>query len=258
MGQKKRVAVDYLRMNGVNLGCLNNITVKEDDSLHNVQTNIKMVEKLLNKKTDEEPHLQLFLKEEDLQFADNYLKEKKISEDDFVIGIHPGCATLKNHIKRRWDPEKFAQLSDELIKKYSSKILIFGGPEEKGLKEQVAEKIKSDKAIVIETDSLSKSSAIMKRCNLFVTNDSALMHIASALSLPVVAVIGPTNVNYIHPWKTNYKIASLNLDCAPCFFYSPKPLSCKRDDVKFKCIKELTVENVLKVIESFLSERDKF
>ncbi len=258
IGAKKRVAVEYLRMNGENFGWLNNITVREDDTLHNVQTNIKMVEKLLNKKTDEEPPLQLFLKEVDLQFADNYLKEKKISEDDFVIGIHPGCATLKNHIKRRWEPEKFAQLSDELIKKYSAKILIFGGPEESELKEQVAERIKSDKAIIIETDSLSKSSAIMKRCNLFVTNDSALMHIASALSLPVVAVIGPTNVNYIHPWKTKYKIASLNLDCSPCFFYSPKPLSCKRDDVKFKCIKELKVENVLAVIESFLSERNKF
>lgn len=258
IGAKKRVAVEYLRMNKENLGWLNNITVKEDDSLHNVQTNIRMVEKLINKQIDEEPPLQLFLKEEDLHFADNYLKENKISDNDFVIGIHPGCATLKNHIKRRWEPEKFAQLSDELIKKYSAKILIFGGPEEKELKEEVAEKIKSDKAIIIETDSLSKSSAIMKRCNLFVTNDSALMHIASALLLPVVAIIGPTNINYIHPWKTAYKIASLNLDCSPCFFYSPKPLSCKRDDVKFKCIKELTVEKVLAVIESLLSGTDKF
>lgn len=258
IGAKKRVAVEYLRMNKENLGWLNNITVKEDDSLHNVQTNIRMVEKLINKQIDEEPPLQLFLKEEDLHFADNYLKENKISDNDFVIGIHPGCATLKNHIKRRWEPEKFAQLSYELIKKYSAKILIFGGPEEKELKEEVAEKIKSDKVIIIQTDSLSKSSAIMKRCNLFVTNDSALMHIASALSLPVVAIIGPTNINYIHPWKTEYKIASLNLDCSPCFFYSPKPLSCKRDDVKFKCIKELTVEKVLAVIESLLSGTDKF
>jgi len=91
----------------------------------------------------------------------------------------------------------------------------------------------------------------MKRCNVFVTNDSSLMHIASAMQLKVVAVIGPTNTNYIYPWKTNHRVASLQLDCAPCFFYSPKPLSCKRDDIQFKCIRELEVEKVFSVIESF-------
>ncbi|MDP1615315.1 MAG: glycosyltransferase family 9 protein, partial [Methylococcales bacterium] len=78
----------------------------------------------------------------------------------------------------------------------------------------------------------------------FVTNDSALMHVASALGLKVIAIIGPTNKHYIHPWKTEYKIVSLNLDCAPCFFYTPKHLTCSRTDVQFKCIKELDVEMV--------------
>lgn len=94
----------------------------------------------------------------------------------------------------------------------------------------------------------------MKRCNVFVTNDSALMHIASALGLKVVAIIGPTNEYYIHPWKTEYKIASLYLDCSPCFFYSPKPLTCSRTDVKFKCIKELSVDMVLNKVNEFINE----
>lgn len=254
IGAKKRVAVEYLRMNKQNFGWLNNITVKEDDSLHNVQTNIRMIEKLLDKKIPEEPKLELFLTQEDLNYAESFLQENKISENDFIIGIHPGCATLKNHIKRRWEPEKFSQLSNELIKKYSAKILIFGGPDESNLKEEVKRNIQPDRVITIETNTLSQSSAIMKRCNLFITNDSALMHIASSLSLPVVAIIGPTNVNYIHPWKTKYKIATLNLECSPCFFYSPKPLTCKRDDIKYKCIKELTIENVFSESEKLLEE----
>lgn len=254
IGARKRVAVEYLRMNKENLGWLNNITVKEDDSLHNVQTNIRMIEKLLDKKIPEEPKLELFLTQEDLNYAENFFQEKKISENDFIIGIHPGCATLKNHFKRRWEPEKFAELSNELIKKFSAKILIFGGPEESELKGQVKNNIPSSDAIVINTDSLNQSSAIMKRCNLFITNDSALMHIASALSLPVVAIIGPTNVNYIHPWKTKYKIATLNLECSPCFFYSPKPLNCKRDDLKFKCIRELSLEIVLSEVDKIIDK----
>jgi heptosyltransferase-2 len=78
------------------------------------------------------------------------------------------------------------------------------------------------------------------------------MHVASGMNLRVVAIIGPTNPAYIHPWKTEYKIVSLNLECSPCFIYSPRPLKCFRDDIKFKCIKELTVEMVYNQLNSFL------
>lgn len=258
IGARKRVAARYLRMNAENLGWLNNLTVEENDFTHNVQTNIRMVEKLIGKEINTKSYndlkLQIFFSDDDLAFAQNYLNEKNISENDFVIGFHPGCATLKNHIKRRWEPEKFSLLATKLVEKYSAKILIFGGPEESDLRKEVRKNIVSENVVVVETETLLQSSAVMKRCNLFITNDSALMHIAAALQLPVVAIIGPTNINYIHPWNTKYKIASLNLECAPCFFYSPKPLTCKRDDVKFKCIKELSVENVYDKVTGMISE----
>lgn len=258
IGAKKRVAARYLRMNAENLGWLNNLTVEENDLIHNVQTNIRIIEKLIGKeinvKSDNELKLQIFFSDDDLAFAQNYLNEKNITGNDFIIGFHPGCATLKNHIKRRWEPEKFSILATKLIEKYSAKILIFGGPEESELKKEVRQNITSENVVVVDTETLLQSSAVMKRCNLFITNDSALMHIAAALQLPVVAIIGPTNINYIHPWNTKYKIASLNLECSPCFFYSPKPLTCKRDDIKFKCIKELSVENVFDRVTEMISE----
>jgi len=244
LGAKKRVGVEYLRMNTSNLGWLNNITVLENDKTHNAQTNIKLVEKLLNKKFDEEPAMEIHLSDEHKKFAEDYLKKNSITENDFVVGFHPGCATLKNHIKRRWEPEKFAELGKKLISKKNVKVFLFGGPEEDELKSIINSKINSDNSFVIKTEKFLQSIALMKRCNVFVTNDSALMHVASALGLKVIAIIGPTNPHYIHPWKTEHKIVSLNLDCAPCFFYSPKPLICSRTDVQFKCIKELEVDMI--------------
>lgn len=252
IGAEKRVAVEYLRMNTSCFGWLNNVTIKEDDSIHNVRENIKMAEKLLNKKFDEEPGLQIHTSVSDKKFAHDYLAENNIHEDDLVIGFHPGCATIKNHIKRRWEPDKFATLAKKLIELNSAKILIFGGPEENKLKEEIHYKINSNKAIVVKTPDLLKSAAIMDRCHVFVTNDSSLMHVSSALGLKVVAIIGPTSKKYIHPWKTEFKIVSLELECAPCFYYSPKPLICTRTDVEFKCIKNIEVEKVYNsVIEYF-------
>ena len=244
LGAKQRAGAVYLRKDKVNLGFLNNIRVAENDSVHNVQTNIKLCEALVGKKFNEEPQLEFSLSEEDLSSANKFLNDVGIIESDLVVGFHPGCATLKNHIKRRWEPEKFAELGKKLISEHSAKILIFGGPDEVELKEQIKLLINSDKVHIINAESISKSSAVMKRCNVFITNDSSQMHIAAALGLNVVAIIGPTNKYYIHPWKTEHQIVTLNLDCSPCFFYSPKPLICTRTDVKFKCIKELTVEKV--------------
>ncbi len=248
IGAKKRVGVEYIRMNNSNFGWLNNVTVLENDETHNAQTNIKLIEKLVGKKFDDEPSMQIDLSSDNKTYADSFLKENNISDKDFVVGFHPGCATLKNHIKRRWEPEKFAELCKKLIKEKNAKVFLFGGPEEEELKSSINKMMDSENSFVIKAEKFLQSIAIMKRCNIFVTNDSALMHVASALGLKVIAIIGPTNPNYIHPWKTEHKIVTLNLDCAPCFFYSPKPLTCSRTDVQFKCIKELNVEMVYKNI----------
>jgi heptosyltransferase II len=256
IGAEKRAAVDYLRQNFKNLGFLNNITIKENDNLHNVEENIKLVELVTGKTFLEKPSFEFPLLKEDDDYSNEFCNKLNITESQLVIGFHPGCAIFKNHTKRRWAPEKFAELGRKLIEQHKAKILIFGGPDEAELKQKVAEGINSVNAVVVETENLVHTAAIMKRCNLFITNDSSLMHIASALQINVVAIIGPTNKNYIHPWQTNYKIVSLDLECSPCFFYSPKPLTCSRNDEKFKCIKELSVDMVYDAAKGFLKQSE--
>ncbi len=253
IGTKKTVGAQYLRKDLLNLGLLNNVRVSENDDQHNVETNIKLIGKLINKGLNEKPDLNFPLSNDDEQTAKNLLNSFKISNDDFVVGLHPGCATLKNHIKRRWEPEKFAEIGRRLINGRSAKVLIFGGPEENELKNNIAGQINHANAFVVNTANLAQTAAVIKRCNLFITNDSSLMHVASAMKRKVIAIIGPTNPHYIHPWNTEHKIVTLKLDCAPCFIYSPRPLICYREDVKFKCIKELSVEMVMQAVDSLIS-----
>ena len=252
-GAEKRLAIKYLRNDFLNFGFLNNIRQLENDNLHNVEENLSLCEELTGKKSDFVPSLKLNLRNDDFSFANSFLKSKSITNNDVVIGFHPGCSTLKNHEKRRWEASKFASLGKKLIEDYNAKILLFGGSEEENLKDLILAKIDSQNVYSVNANSLSNSAAVMQRCNLFITNDSSLMHIAAALRLNIVAIIGPTNKNYIYPWQTNYKIASLDLDCSPCFYYSPKPLTCSRSDLKFKCIKELSVDLVYEKAKEFLA-----
>lgn len=251
---KYRFAVKYLRKDFINLGFLHNVRIEENDKLHNVEENFLMIEKLLQEKFDSIPPLQIELDSNDLIYAKDLLNELKIQKDDLVVGFHPGCNTLKNHDKRRWEAIKFGELARLIIHNYDAKILLFGGQEENSLKEEIKNVAKNPNVISINSFSLSNTAAVMKRCDVFITNDSSLMHVAAALKLNVISIIGPTNLNYIYPWQTNYKVASLNLDCAPCFYYSPKPLTCSRNDVKFKCIKELSVDLVFEKFEDMIEE----
>lgn len=252
IGAKKRAAVRYLRMDTENLGFLNNIRLTENDDLHNVQENLLLVKKLLGIESPDEPSLIFNLNNSDISFAKKYLNSADIKDDETVIGFHPGCSTLKNHINRRWEPEKFAKLASKLIKNEKAKTLFFGGPDEIELINRILSIVNNQNALYVKTSDLAQTAAVMKRCNLFVSNDSSLMHVAAALQLKTIAIIGPTNKNYIHPWKTEHRIISLNLNCSPCFYYSPRPLSCRRDDIKYKCIKELTVDPVYTEIKNIL------
>ena len=244
IGAGNRLAVKYLREDFANLGFLNTDQIIEDDNLHNVEENIRLVERLVGKKIASIPPLLFNLGNEDHEFAREYLKNYSISENDLIVGFHPGCSPLKNHHKRRWEPLKFAELGQKLIDQFGAKIFIFGGGEEDELKNQITSNIDSQNVYSVNAFSLSNTAAVIKRCNLFITNDSSLMHVAASMNVNVIAIIGPTNPNYIRPWRTEHQIVSLNLDCSPCFYYSPKPLTCSRSDLQFKCIRELSVDIV--------------
>lgn len=164
-----------------------------------------------------------------------------------------GTALFKNHIRRRWEPNKFAQLAERLTKELGAKVLLFGGPDDADANAIIREKA-GEWVIPVEAKNIMDSAAVMRRLNLFVSNDSALMHIAGALELPTVAIFGPTNETYVHPWKTRYKIVHTGIECRPCFVYSPKPLTCYRTNPAehFLCIRGIEVEQVMSAVKELL------
>lgn len=255
LGAKKRGGVRYLRNDFANLGFLNNASVIEDDNLHNVEENVLLAEKIAGKNFGEIPPLKFPLFEEEKNFADSYINSLNVNEGRKIIGFHTGCSTLKNHIKRRWEPEKFAALAKNIIQERNVAVLLFGGKDELELNRSILKMSGGKNVFVVEAKSLVQSASIMNKCDLFITNDSGLMHIAAALNLKIIPIIGPTNMNYIHPWKAEYFTASLNLECSPCFYYSPKPLTCYRNDVEFKCLKELSVDYVLGIVNKVLGNK---
>ena len=170
-----------------------------------------------------------------------------------VIGFHAGSALLKNHVHRRWFPEKFAELGKNLIEKHQATILLFGGPEEYELNNKIFSLIENKNVYIVQTQSLRETVGIMSQCSIMVSNDSGLMHVAAALQIPTIAIFAYTNPTFVHPWKTKYNIVRKELECSPCFYYSPKPATCQWQTDKFHC-NNIEVEQVYNAVKKMIEE----
>jgi heptosyltransferase II len=137
-----------------------------------------------------------------------------IQADDVVIGLNPGAAWGPS---KRWFPEYFAATADLFQQKTGIKIVIFGGPEDQSLAQEIANKMHTPPLIVAGKDNLRVLPALLLRCNLFITNDTGPMHIAASQKVPQVVLFGPTDPLHTAYRNASTRVIQKELDCAPCF-----------------------------------------
>lgn len=248
-GARRRYGHRYNHRDLSSLNVLHGRTIRENDQRHNVEENLALLQ-LLGLDTRRPLSLELFLSDEDRAFAQRWLDQRQL-ESGLLIGFHAGTAEFKNQAKRRWAREKFSLLGDALAEEFGAKILIFGGPDEEELKREILRGMSGPGSEVSST-TMRQTAALIERCALFVSNDSALMHTAAAMKVPCVVTFGPTNPKWVYPYGTRYRIVRRELSCSPCFYYSARPLTCDRGD--FACIEEIEVDQVIKAIRHLLAD----
>ncbi|CAN2045501.1 heptosyltransferase II [Candidatus Magnetomoraceae bacterium gMMP-1] len=182
--------------------------------------------------------LDLFLSRKDQVRAKEILKSCGISDKDLIVGINPS-ATFGS--AKQWFPERYARLADKIQQSYNAKIIIFGGPKDRMLGEKISEMMQHELINLCGKTSLEEAIALIEQCNLFITNDSGLMHIAAALDIPLIAIFGSTNPVTTGPWSDKSKIISISAQCSPCL----KP-ECPL--VHHKCMDEIKVDMVFKAV----------
>ncbi|MEK7293576.1 MAG: HAD-IIIA family hydrolase, partial [Nitrospirota bacterium] len=152
---------------------------------------------------------------------------------ELLIGLNPG-STYGG--AKRWLPERFAETADRLAGQSGAKVLIVGARGEETLARAIAEKIQARTVVLSGQTSVRELMAAVKRCAVFVTNDTGPMHIAAAFGVPVVAVFGPTDWRTTAPFGTGHALVRQPVDCSPCLL--------RECPIDHRCMTRVTVDEV--------------
>jgi len=152
--------------------------------------------------------------------ADFDAVRKKLSElginEDKIIGMHAGGGWLS----RRWGAERYGELAQKLKAELGASIVLVGGKEggssEKGLNEEVLAYSNNTVYDLTGKLTIKELCAFLKMVKVFVANEAGPMHIATALNVPSVAILGPTDASRTGPFKGRTKVLQHKVACQPC------------------------------------------
>jgi len=187
---------------------------------------------------------EIFTTEDQNKKASQFLEKQSATSNDFLVGISVGAG---NELKQ-WSIKKFANLADELIKKYNAKIIFVGSAKEKEIISKT-QKLMKNKGIDVSQDfSLSEAPALFRFFKLFISVDTGSLYMANAMNVPVIDIAGPIDIYEQPPLGDKCKIVQKKLSCIPCSFVLPPARECKNGS--YQCIKDISVEDVLEAVNS--------
>jgi ADP-heptose:LPS heptosyltransferase len=168
-----------------------------------------------------------------------------------LIGLHPtGSGRYK-----WWPAEYFVNLGNRLFDRYGCRFILFSSKSEAPAAQAIASRLKAPVLTTEGRFDLALTGGLIRSCSLFIANDSGPLHMALALRVPTVALIGADSPLRIGPYQVGNSVSLYKkeevCDLARCLNEK-----CRNN----RCLKQIRPEEVLQVIgeqfEVFWSRRD--
>ena len=139
-----------------------------------------------------------------------------------------------------------AELCDILAREFNIRVVLTGQREDLKFANQIMRLTKSKPITAVGKTDIMELASLIKHFKVYLTPDSAPMHIAASVGVPFVALFGPTDPLRHLPPSKDYIVLYKGADvkCAPC--YSPH---CMKN---YRCMKKITVDDAFGAIKKFL------
>ncbi len=183
-----------------------------------------------------------------------HVSDQRVAEVVSRVGLHmdqplvlfaPGAEFGS---AKRWPTSHFAALAKAIQRERADvQIALMGSGKDKDVCDEIVALVPGVRNLAGVTK-LDEAVALIARADAMVSNDSGLLHIASALNRPIVAIYGPTDPLHAPPFSDVAASLSLGLDCAPC-----KQRECPLGH--HRCMQNISAEMVWEPLSPMLSPR---
>ncbi|MBN2355607.1 glycosyltransferase family 9 protein [candidate division KSB1 bacterium] len=166
-----------------------------------------------------------------------------------VIGMAPSAAFAN----KRWPLEYYAELGKKMQLHDNTCLVLIGDNRDRNITEQIAEQLPQQPLNLAGELSLMETAAAIHCLNLFVTNDTGPMHMASALKIPTLAIFGPTTreLGFFPLGRHSQVVENLDLSCRPCTHMGRNHCPKKH----FRCMTDISPQQVYELSTTLLNKR---
>jgi lipopolysaccharide heptosyltransferase II len=162
-----------------------------------------------------------FLAPEAEERAAERLASLGVGEGRALVAIAPGAA----HATKCWPADGWIRLTRRLIAT-GAEVVVVGGPEDAevgkaivaGVRGRITGGTETRVTSVAGMLGLQESGAVIRRAAALISGDTGVMHMATGVGTPVVALFGPTVAQFgFFPYRAaRSAVVELPLECRPC------------------------------------------
>ena len=150
-----------------------------------------------------------------------------------IVAINPGAT---NSRAKRWLPERFAGIADQLAERDGFETIIVGAEGDREIAARVAGLMRSPALVLAGRTSIAELKAVLACASLVVSNDTGTAHVSAALGVPTVVVFGPTEHVSTRPLSDVAAVVRHDVDCSPCML--------RNCPIDHRCMTRVEVDDV--------------
>jgi len=165
-----------------------------------------------------------------------------------------GIAVSSGNKLKEMGPEKIIQLAAILLDTTDVFIVLIGSSQDRGTSSLIRKALGKKERILDVTGEfgLGELPALIERLSLLVGVDTGIVYMADALSVPVIDIAGPSDMEDQRPTGAKSMILQKKVQCVPCSHAFHAPYACVRNTRE--CIQLMSIDEICYAIKKFFPE----
>ncbi len=188
-------------------------------------------------------YLEMFPRSQDEKYVEDFLGSQWLAGNQKLVGINIGAS--KRWKTKVWPIRQLARFC-ELASGRDIRIVVTGNSDDSKRANELIGSLPNVKIIDgCGKLSINQLAALIRKCGVYISADSAPLHVAAAVKTPFVALFGPTDSARHLPPARDFAVIKKDLSCSPCY---------KSKCSSPKCMETISAEEVLEAVDKLLNK----